>query len=46
MQKFRFYAVRQRGSHMTMYCDGRPVPVPKHDPIAEGALRAILEKLA
>ncbi|CDI06305.1 hypothetical protein NITUZ_40471 [Candidatus Nitrosotenuis uzonensis] len=28
-----------------MYCDGRPVPVP-NDPIAEGALRAILEKMA
>jgi hypothetical protein len=27
-----------------MYCNGRLVPVPRHDPIAEGTLRAILDQ--
>jgi len=38
-----FYVDRQSGSHIQLiHPDGRYVTVPRHDPIKEGTLKAIL----
>ena len=43
LEKFNFYFVSQKGSHMK-YSDGiRTTIVPNHDEVAKGTLKSILE---
>ncbi len=45
LAKRGFYADRQSSSHIQLaHSDGRHVTVPRHDPIKEGVMKAILEQ--